>query len=210
MVGENMDGTFFSFINLLFLVFVLVIMTLVITALYQNRSLTPPPKRRDFASALSDWAHQRGLQYAPQHVHVISGVYNNRWFAIGTANEENALRIRMRVHNPQRTRLQIFGDWLEDSGVIAFVNRFRIYSNPSGLSETLFDTDTRLRDTLLLFPGLRARLDLFSDPKDPHHLHYSLLTDLPGADTLETIMEALCRFCDAFEQQLAPEGAAGR
>ena len=51
-----MDGTFFSFINMLLLVFVLVIMTLVITALYQNRSLTPPPKRRDFASALSDWA----------------------------------------------------------------------------------------------------------------------------------------------------------
>jgi hypothetical protein len=200
-----MDSSLFSFINVLFLVFVLVTTILVITALSKNGSLTPPPKQRDFASALADWAQQRGLQYAPQHVHVISGVYNNRWFAIGTINEENALRIRMRVQNPQRTRLQIFGDWLEDSGVIAFVNRFRIYSSPSGLSETLFETDTSLRDTLLLFPGLRARLDLCSDPKDPHHLHYSLLTDLPGADTLETIMATLCRFCDALEQQIAGE-----
>jgi hypothetical protein len=205
-----MDGTLFSFINILFLVFVLVTTILVIASLYQNWSLTPPPKQRDFASTLADWAQQRGLRYVPQQVHVISGVYNNRWFAIGTANEENALRIRMRVHNPQRTRLQIFGDWLEDSGVIAFVNRFRIYSSPSGLSETLFDTDTTLRDTLLRFPGLRARLDLFSDPKDPHHLHYSLLTELPGVETLETIMDALCRFCDAFEQQIAQEGKAGK
>lgn len=205
-----MDSDLFSFINILFLLFVLVITVLVITALYQDWSLTPPPKQRDFTSALADWARQRGLQYAPQHVHVISGVYNNRWFAIGTTNEENALRIRMRVQNPQRTSLQIFGDWLEDSGVIAFVNRFRIYSSPSGLSETLFDTDTSLRATLLRLPGLRARLDLFSDRKDPHHLHYSLLTDLPGADTLEAIMAALCRFCDALEQQIAGEEAAGR
>jgi len=202
-----MDSSLFSFINILFLLFVLVTTVLVIAALHQNWSLTPPPKQRDFAAALAIWAKQRGLQYAPQRVHVISGVYNNRWFAIGTTNEENALRIRMRVQNPKRTHLQIFGDWLEDSGVIAFVNRFRIYSSPSGLSETLFDTDTSLRDSLLLFPGLRARLDLFSDPKDPHHLHYSLLTDLPGADTLETIMAALCRFCDALEQQIAQEGA---
>lgn len=202
-----MDSSLFSFINILFVIFVLVTAVLVFAALSQNRSLTPPPKERDFGSALAEWAQLRGLQYAPQHVHVISGVYNNRWFAIGTANEENALRIRVRVHNPRRTRLQIFGDWLEDSGVIAFVNRFRIYSSPTGLSETLFDTDTMLRDTLLRFPGLRARLDLFSDPKDPHHLHYSLLTDLPGAETLETIMATLCRFCDALEQQIAPDGA---
>ena len=205
-----MDSSLFSFINILFLIFVLVTTVLVIMSLAQNRSLIPPPRERDFGSALAEWARQRGLQYAPQHVHVISGVYNNRWFAIGTSNEENALRIRMRVQNPQRTRLQIFGDWLEDSGVIAFVNRFRIYSSPSGLSETLFDTDTRLRDTLLRFPGLRARLDLFSDPNDPHHLHYSLLTDLPGAETLETIMASLCRFCDALEQQIAREAEAGK
>ena len=201
-----MDSSLFSFINILFVIFVLVTTVLVLMSLSQNWSLIPPPKERDFGSALAEWARQRGLQYAPQHVHVISGVYNNRWFAIGTANEENALRIRMRVHNPRRTSLQIFGDWLEDSGVIAFVNRFRIYSSPSGLSETLFDTDTRLRDTLLRFPGLRARLDLFSDPRDPHHLHYSLLTDLPGAETLETIMASLCRFCDDLEQQIAGEG----
>ena len=193
-----MDSTIGLLMNLL-------IAALLVVAMAQNWSLVPPPKERDFSSALADWAQRRGLQYAPQQVHVISGVYNNRWFAIGTTNEENALRIRMRVQNPRRTNLQIFGDWLEDSGVIAFVTRFRVYSNPSGLSETLFDTDTMLRDTLLRFPGLRARLDLFSDPKDPHHLHYSLLTDLPGADTLETIMDSLCRFCDAFEQQTAPQ-----
>jgi hypothetical protein len=150
------------------------------------------------------------MSYAPQQVYVINGVYNNRWFAIGTSNEENALLIRMRIHNPHRTNLQIFGDWLEDSGVTAFVNRFRVYSVPSGLSETLFDTGTKLRESLLRFPELRARLDLFSDPKDPNHLHYSLLTDLPGADTLETIMTAMHRFCDAFEQQRAQEGIPGK
>src|SRR5215208_5346410 len=193
--------------NFFLLAIVLIFPALFVVAMSQNWSLIPRPKERDFGTILADWARQRGLYYAPQQVHVISGIYNNRWFAIGTANEENALRIRMRVQNPQRTRLQIFGDWLEDSGVIAFVNRFRIYSSPSGLSETLFETDTRLRDTLLLFPGLRARLDLCSDPKDPHHLHYSLLTDLPGADTLERIMATLCRFCDVLEQQIAGESA---
>lgn len=191
------------FINILIVVILLLILSLFITAITQNWSLIPPPKERNFASALADWAKRKKLPYAPQHGHVISGVYNNRWFAIGTSNEENALRIRMRVQNPRRTNLQIFGDWLEDSGVIAFVNRFRIYSTPSGLSETLFDQETGLRESLLRFPGLRARFDLFSDPKDPHHLHYSLLTDLPGADTLETIMDSLCQFCDAFEQQTA-------
>lgn len=189
------------FINLIIPAIVLMVPILFIVAIAQNGSLVPPPKERDFGSILADWAQQRGMQYAPQQVHVISGVYNNRWFAIGTTNEENALRIRMRVRNPQRNSLQIFGDWLEDSGVIAFVNRFRIYSTPSGLSDTLFDQDTKLRDILLRFPGLRARLELFSDPRDPNHVHYSLLTDLPGADTLETIMDSLCRFCDAFEQQ---------
>jgi len=191
------------FINILIVVVILLIISLFITAVTQNWSLIPPPKERDFGSALSDWAKRRKLPYAPQHGHVISGVYNNRWFAIGTKNEENALRIRMRVKNEQRTSLQIFGDWLEDTGVIAFVNRFRVYSTPSGLSEQLFDENTKLRDSLLSFPGLRARLELFLDPRDPHHLHYSLLTDLPGADTLETIMESLCQFCEAFEQQTA-------
>lgn len=198
-----MNSTMFMNLSILAIAFIVIV--LFIMATNPNRSLVPPPKERDFSSALADWARQRGLPYFPKQAYVISGVYNNRWFAIGTTNEENALRIRMRVQNPRRTNLQIFGDWLEDSGVIAFVNRFRIYSNPSGLSETLFDTDTRLRDSLLCFPGLRARLDLFSDPKDPHHLHYSLLTDLPGAETLETIMESLCRFCDAFEQQTTPQ-----
>jgi len=200
-----MDNNIGMFAILFIPAMVLMIPVLFIIATSQNRSLVPPPKERDFSSALSDWARQRGLHYAPQQSYVISGVYNNRWFAIGTTNEENALRIRMRLRNPQRTNLQIFGDWLEDSGVIAFFNRFRVYSNPSGLSESLFDTDTKLRDCLLRFPGLRARFDLFSDPSDPHHLHYSLLTDLPGADTLETIMEALCRFCDAFEHQTVQE-----
>lgn len=200
-----MDNIIGTFMNPIILVIAFAVIVLFIAATNQNQSLVPPPKDRDFGSALAAWARQKGLQYAPRQAYVISGIYNNRWFAIGTTNEENALRIRMRVQNPQRTNLQIFGDWLEDSGVIAFVNRFRVYSTPSGLSETLFDTGTMLRDSLLRFPGLRARLDLFSDPKDPHHLHYSLLTDLPGADTLETIMDSLCRFCDAFEQQTAPQ-----
>ncbi len=205
-----MDANFPMSVNLLVLAVILIIPTLFIVAFSKNLSLVPAPKERDFSSTLAEWAQRKGLQYAPQRVHVISGVYNNRWFAIGTANEENALRIRMRVHNPQRTNLQIFGDWLEDSGVIAFVNRFRVYTNPAGLSETLFDTNTRLRDSLLNFPGLRARFDLFSDPQDPNHLHYSLLTDLPGADTLETIMASLCRFCEAFEQQVAQEATISR
>lgn len=191
--------------NFIMLAFVLIFPALFVIAMSQNWSLVPRPKERDFAPVLADWARQRGLYYAPQQVHVISGIYNNRWFAIGTANEENALRIRMRVKNTRRTSLQIFGDWLEDSGVIDFVNRFRIYSTPTGLSETLFEHDTTLRESLMNFPGLRARFDLFSDAKDPHYLHYSLLTDLPGTDTLETIMASLSRFCDAFEKQVAPD-----
>jgi hypothetical protein len=58
---------------------------------------------------------------------------------------------------------------------------------------------------LLHFPGLRARLELFSDAGDPNHLHYALLADLPGADALEKIMTSMHRFCDAFEQQVTPE-----
>jgi hypothetical protein len=191
--------------NLIVFALTLVLVTLFIIAISQRWSLLPPPKDRNFNPVLSDWARQKGLVFAPQNAHVISGIYNNRWFSIGTSNEEKSLRIRMRLNNPHRTHLQIFGDWLEDSGVISFVNRFRVYSTPAGLSEKLFDTDTYLRDSLLRFPGLRARLDLFSDPTDPHHLQYSLLTDLPGAETLETILAAMHRFCDAFEQQIAQE-----
>lgn len=193
--------TFGFYTGLLIFAFPIIILILVIRAITNRGSLVPAPKERDFSSILLDWAQQKGLRYTPQHVHVISGVYHNRWFSIGTLNEEKALQIRMRLNNPQRTSLQIFGDWLEDSGLIAFVNRFRIYSTPSGLGETLFDAGTALHKSLLHFPGLRARFDLFSDPRDPHHLHYSLLTDLPGTDTLESIMAAMHRFCDAFEQQ---------
>lgn len=200
-----------SSLGLFFLLaFALALPTLFILAIQQNRTLIPPPKERDFGSALAEWARQRGFYYTPQRVHVISGVYNDRWFTIGTANEENALRIRMRVQNPRRNSLQIFGDWLEDSQVFAFVNRFRIYSSPSGLGERLFDTGTRLRDTLLNFPDLRARLDLFSDPRDPNHVHYSLLTDLPGAEVLESIMTSLQHFCEAFEQDLAQQEIAAK
>ena len=197
-----MDSNLGMSMNLFLLAFAFIIPALFIIASNQNWSLIPPPKERDFGSALADWARRRGLHYTPQQVHVISGVYNDRWFAIGTANEENALRIRMSVRNPRRDSLQIFGDWLEESDVIAFVNRFRIYSSPSGLSETLFDRGTKLRDALLRFPGLRARLELFSDPKDSNHLHYSLLADLSEADTLETIMASMHQFCDAFEQEI--------
>ena len=200
-----------SSLGLFFLLaFALALPALFILAIQQNRTLIPPPKERDFGSALAEWARQRGFYYTPQRVHVISGVYNDRWFSIGTANEENALRIRMRVQNPRRNSLQIFGDWLEDSQVFAFVNRFRIYSSPSGLGERLFDTGTRLRDTLLNFPDLRARLELFSDPRDPNHVHYSLLTDLPGAEVLESIMTSLQHFCEAFEQELAHQEIAAK
>lgn len=202
-----MDINFGMFIVL---AFAFAIPTLFIVAIHQNWTLIPPPKERDFGSALADWARSRGLYYTPQRVHVISGVYNDRWFAIGTVNEENALRIRMQVKNTRRSSLQIFGDWLEGSDVIAFVNRFRIYSSPSGLGETLFNKGSRLHDCLLRFPGLRARLELFLDRKDPHHLHYSLLTDLPGADTLETIMASMHRFCEAFEQEFPQEAIVSK
>lgn len=193
--------------NLFLLIFAFIVPALFIAAMTWDWSLTPQPKERDFGSALADWARRRGLHYAPQKAYVISGVYNDRWFAIGTTNEENALRIRMSVKNPRRDSLQIFGDWLEESDVVAFVNRFRIYSSPSGLGETLFDRGTRLRSALLRFPGLRARLELNSDPTDPSHLHYSLLTDLPEADTLETIMASMHQFCEAFEQEIAQDGS---
>jgi hypothetical protein len=202
-----MDSNFSMFFVL---AFALILPALFIMAIHQNRSLIPPPKERDFGSALADWARQRGFYYTPQRVQVISGVYRDRWFSIGTANEENALRIRMSVKNPRRNSLQIFGDWLEGSEFLAFVNRFRIYGSPSGLGETFYEKGSRLHDSLLRFPGLRARFDLFSDSKDPNHVHYSLLTDLPGAETLETIMASLHRFCEAFEQEVAQEGITNK
>ena len=186
-----------------------IIPTIFIIAIHQNCSLIPPPKQREFSSALANWARGRGLLYAPQKMHVISGVYNNRWFVIGTVNEENALRIRMSVRNLGHHSLQIFGDWLEQSDATAFVNRFRIYSSPSGLSEKLFEGSMCLREVLMRFPGLRSRLELFSDSKDLNHLYYSLLADLTEADTLEIIMASMHQFCEAFEQEIAHADKTG-
>lgn len=187
----------------------LLIPTLFLLAVTQNWSLTPPPKERDFDSALASWAGRRGLHYAPQEAHVLKGVYNGRWFAIGTSGEANVLRIRMSVKNPRRNSVQIFGDWLDETDMIGFADRFRIYSSPSGLRQRLFAQGTRLRDALLQFPGLRSRLELSSDSGDPNHLDYSLLADLPGADTLETIMVSMQQFCDAYEQAIARVGNTG-
>ncbi len=204
-----MNGHLDPFTSVLLVAVAFIIPAMFISAIYQNRSLIPPPKQREFGLALANWARNRGLLYTPQRMHVISGVYNNRWFAIGTVNEENALRIRMSIRNPSHHSLQIFGDWLEQSDVIAFINRFRIYSSPSGLSDTLFEGSTRLRAVLMCFPGLRSRLELFSDFQDPNHLHYSLLADLTEADTLERIMASMHQFCEAFEQQIAFAGTTG-
>lgn len=198
--------------TLFILVFVFSILILNIASNVQNWSLIPPPKERDFSPALADWADLKGLRYSPQSMHAISGVYNDRWFSIATATEENALQIRMSVKNPQRNSLQIFGDWLEVSEVIAFVNRFRIYSSPTGLGETLFEQGTRLRDALLYFPGLRSRLEIYSNSQNPNQLSYFLLTDLPESGTLETIMASMHRFCDAYEnhgQEITNRGLAG-
>jgi len=189
--------------NPLLVALILLIPALFLLAVNQNWSMTPLPKERDFDSALADWAARRGLHYVPQRPHVIKGVYNDRWFAIGTSNEENVLRIRMSVKNPRRHSLRIFGDWLDQSDVIAFVDRFRIYSSPSRLSQNLFARGTGLQNALLRLPELRARLELYSDPSDPNHLDYSLLTDLPEADTLERVMASMHQFCDAYEQAVA-------
>jgi hypothetical protein len=204
-----MSGYLDPITSVLLVAVAFIIPTIFIVAIHQNRSLIPPPKQREFSPALANWARGRGLLYTPQRVQVISGVYNNRWFAIGTANEENALRIRMSVRNLRHHSLQIFGDWLEQSDVTAFVNRFRIYSNPSGLSEKLFERSSRLREVLMRFPGLRSRLELFSDSRDLNHLHYSLLTDLTEADTLERIMASMNQFCEAFEQEISHAGNMG-
>src|SRR5512143_1564313 len=108
--------------NPLLVALILLIPTLFLLAVNQNWSLTPLRKGCDFDSVLADWAARRGLQYVPQRPHVIKGIYNDRWFAMGTSNEENVLRIRMSVKNPRRHSLQIFGDWLDQSDVIAFLD----------------------------------------------------------------------------------------
>ncbi len=195
--------------NFLLVALILLIPALFLLLVNQNWSLPPQPKERDFDSALADWAGRRGLHYAPQRSHFIKGVYNHRWFAIGTSDEENVLRIRMSVKNPRRHSLQIFVDWLDRSDVMTFIDRFRIYSSPSGLSQSLFARGARLQDTLLGLPELRARLELCSDPRDPNHLDYLLLTDLPGADTLERVMASMHQFCDDYEQAIAMLGTAG-
>jgi hypothetical protein len=171
-----------------------------IIASKKDFSVLPPPKPRDFEPYLAEWAGQKGFIYAPQLTSAVSGTYRNRWFVIHTRNAENALEIYMRVKNSHRYGLQIFGDWLEESGVTAFINRFRIYSNPPGLGESLFEAGTNLQKALSGFPNLRARLELAFDPVYKDELRYSLLTDLPTSDTLEAIMDSLIRFCDVYEQ----------
>jgi hypothetical protein len=180
--------------------FLLVVSALAIMVSKKDYSLLPPPKPRDFGHTLAAWAAQRGFRYTPQQVTAISGTYHNRWFTIHTRNAENALEIHMRLRNAQRHRLQIFADWLEESGVSAFINRFRIYSTPPGLGESLFDTGSSLREALSNFPCLRARLELACDPINKDELRYSLLTDLPTPDLLESIMGSMKSFCEAFEQ----------
>ena len=49
------------FINIFIVVIILLILSLSITAITQNWSLIPPPKERDFGSALADWAKRRKL-----------------------------------------------------------------------------------------------------------------------------------------------------
>jgi hypothetical protein len=195
--------------NALLVALILLIPAVFLLSATQNSSLPGQPRERDFDSALADWAGRRGLHYLPQQSRFVKGVYNHRWFAIGTSNEGNVLRIRMSVKNPRRHSLEIFADWLDRSDVITFVDRFRIYSSPSGLSQDLFARGTRLQDALLRLPELRARLELFSDPRDPNHLDYLLLTDLPGADTVESIMASMYQFCDEYEQAIATLGTAG-
>lgn len=195
--------------NFLIVALILLIPALFLLSANPNLSLPPQHQERDFDSALADWAGRRGLHYAPQRSCFVKGIYDNRWFAIGTSNQENVLRIRMSVKNPRRHSLQIFADWLDRSEVITIGDRFRIYSSPSGLSQSLFARGTGLRDALRRLPELRARLELFSDPRDPNHLDYLLLTDLPGADSLETVMASMHQFCDAYEQAIARLGTAG-
>ncbi len=195
--------------NSLLVALVLILPALFLLSTNQNWSVPAQTKERDFDAALADWAGRRGLHYLPQRSHFVKGIYDHRWFAIGSSNEENVLRIRMSIKNPRRQSFQIYVHWLDQSDVITFADRFRIYSSPSGLSQNLFARGTRLQDALLRFPELRARLELFSDPKDPNHLDYLLLTDLPGADTLETVMASMHQFCEAYEQAIARLGTAG-
>ena len=161
----------------------------------------PPPKPRDFGSFLAEWAQKKGFIYMPQQKMVVSGTYQNRWFAIRTRNAENALEIYMRVRNSQQHSLQIFGDWLEDSGVNAFINRFRIYSSPPGLGESLFAAGTSLRDVLSGFPRLRSRLELAYDSINKDEIRYSLLTDLSSSDDLDSIMNSMQLLCNTYESE---------
>jgi len=198
-----MDGS--TTLNTAFIIgiFFILLPALAIVVLKKDFSLTPPPKRRDFGSSLAKWASEKGFKYNPQGATVVSGAYQNRWFSIHTVNAENALEIFMRIRNSPRYSLQIFGDWLDDSGVKAFINRFRIYSNPPGLSESLFEVGTSLRESLIGFPSLRARLELAFDPIHKDELRYSLLTDLPSSDTLDSIMNSMTLMCEAYEREHA-------
>ena len=182
------------------LIIVIIIPALLIIASKKNFSLKPSPKQREFGSSLAKWAERKGFSYNPHLFSVISGIYHDRMFAIRTRNEENALEIRMNVKNSRRHSLQIFADWLEDSGVTAFINRFRIYSSPPGLGESLFAAGTNLREALIQFPSMRSRLELAFDPINKDEIRYCLLTDLSSSDDLDVIMDSMNRFCDAYEQ----------
>jgi len=140
-----------------------------------------------------------GVAYSPQQISVVSSIYHNRWFSIQIRNDENALEITTRVKNTPRHSLQIFTDWLDESGLTAFINRFRIYSIPHGLGESLFDTGAGLQGALVQFPNLRARLELACNLLDVHELRYSLLSDLSATDTLDVILASMRQFCDAYE-----------
>jgi len=185
---------------LFFLLFFIIIPSFLIVVSKKNFTFLPPPKRRDFSSHLAEWAGRKGFSYTPELSSAISGTYHNRRFSIHTRNAENALEITMRVRNSHRHSLQIFADWLEESGVTAFINRFRIYSNPPGIGESLFATGTNLHEALSCFPSMRARLELAFDSVNKDELRYSLLTDLLTPDALETVMDSMRRFCDAYEQ----------
>ncbi len=204
-----MLSSFGTSTNTLLVALILLIPALFLLSVNQNQSVPPQTKERGFDSALADWASRRGLHYLPQQSHFIKGIYNHRWFKVGTSKEETVLRIRMSVKNPRRHSIQIFVDWLDRSDLVTSSDRFRIYSSPSGLSQNLFARGTRMQDALLRLPELRARLELVSDPKDPNHLDYLLLTDLPGADTLERVMASMHQFCDAYEQAIASPGTTG-
>jgi hypothetical protein len=182
------------------LLFLIIIPAILIVTTKKNFSITPAPKPRDFGGFLAEWAQKKGFRYTPQQISAVSGIFKNRWFAIHTNNSENALEIYMRVKNAHRHSLQIFADWLEETGVTAFINRFRIYSTPPGLGESLFESGSSLWEALNRFPIMRARMELAFDPINKDELRYSLLTDLSNSEELDIIMESMGRFCDAYEE----------